>query len=210
MKTVERVCQTCGHVFHVAKHRVNQGGAICCSHRCAGASREPVNEIRVEGNRAYMRLEDENGELVAWAVFDAADLTRVKRFGQRWRALWNQKAGRYRVGTMVGRRWVSFSRWLLNPPADKYVACLNGNTLDCRRENLSVVDRSGAGQNRKGANRNSTSGIRNVSWDPTHGKWRAAIRVRGKQIFLGRHEDLADAEAAVIAGRRRYMPHSPH
>lgn len=56
-------------------------------------------------------------------------------------------------------------------------------------------------ENRKGAQRNSKSGVRGVSWDSASGKWLAGIRHNGRKLNLGRYEDIAEA-AAVVAKRR--------
>jgi hypothetical protein len=41
---------------------------------------------------------------------------------------------------------------------------INGNTLDNRRENLRIVKKDENQQNRKGANKNSKSGILGIFW----------------------------------------------
>jgi hypothetical protein len=63
-------------------------------------------------------------------------------------------------------------------------------------------------QNLKGARKGSASGVRGVSWDAAYEKWKVGLKVGGRQIYLGRYESLADAEAAAIAGRQNYMTHS--
>lgn len=46
---------------------------------------------------------------------------------------------------------------------------------------------------------NSTSGIRGVTWDKRHSKWRAVCQISGKQKYLGLHETKEEAKAAYEA-----------
>jgi hypothetical protein len=85
---------------------------------------------------------------------------------------------------------------------------LNHNTLDNRRANLRAVTHAQNMQNRRGARRQSSSGVRGVSWDSAYQKWKVGLKVAGQQIYLGRYDSLADAEAAAIAGRQTHMTHS--
>ena len=43
---------------------------------------------------------------------------------------------------------------------------------------------------------NNTSGVRGVVWVPSRGRWRAQIKFRGHNVFLGEWRDLADAASA--------------
>lgn len=54
-------------------------------------------------------------------------------------------------------------------------------------------------------NRNSTSGVRGVSWSPKLGKWRAHIVIDRKQIHLGIYEKKEDAIEARRAAEARYF-----
>jgi hypothetical protein len=76
---------------------------------------------------------------------------------------------------------------------------INGDGLDNRRCNLRVCTWS---QNRRNQTRKMegcTSRFRGVSWDPPNGKWRAAIRVDGGRIALGRFVSEYDAAGAYDA-----------
>lgn len=44
--------------------------------------------------------------------------------------------------------------------------------------------------------KNNTSGIKGVSYHKKSGKWRAQIKVQGKNYYLGLFEEIGDAEAA--------------
>ena len=57
-------------------------------------------------------------------------------------------------------------------------------------------------ENRRGANRNSKSGVRGVSWMSRLSKWRADVKHNGRSITVGYFATIEEAEAAVIAKRR--------
>lgn len=96
----------------------------------------------------------------------------------------------------------------MNAPSRLKVDHRNHDGLDNRRANLRLTTHAQNLQNRKGARRESSSGVRGVSWDTAQGKWKAGVKVGGNQIYLGRYAVLADAEAAASAGRQMYMTHS--
>ncbi len=59
--------------------------------------------------------------------------------------------------------------------------------------------------NRTGPHKNSTSGIRGVSLDKRSGRWRADIKLHGKQINLGYHVLKEDAASAYAAANKKYF-----
>jgi hypothetical protein len=84
---------------------------------------------------------------------------------------------------------------------NEWVDHLNHDKCDNRRENLRVVPPSGNGFNRKGAQINSISGERNVSYDSTRDKWFAVVTYGGKDYLRKRYDTKAEAIAAASAVR---------
>lgn len=79
---------------------------------------------------------------------------------------------------------------------------VNGDGLDCRRENLRVVT---MGQNRMNSRKRSDnrSGYKGVSWW-SHGRcWRAQIRLNGRNHWLGNFSDPEAAHRAYAEAARR-------
>ena len=87
---------------------------------------------------------------------------------------------------------------------------IDGNSLNNRIENLRAASRKQNGENRKGANKNSKSGVKGVSWRKDREKWCAYIKHNGKDINLGLYETKEDAIAARIAAEKEYFTHAPN
>lgn len=127
-------------------------------------------------------------------IVDAADLPLVEALS------WHVREGKIRYV----RAWLDSRRGggdftylhllLMRPSAGEVVDFKNGNCLDCRRVNLRIGDKTDDCCNRHVTH--SSSGFLGVDYDKSRGKWRAQIGYRGKNIFLGRFDDVDSAVAA--------------
>ena len=91
---------------------------------------------------------------------------------------------------------------LMGKHSGKHVDHINGDKLDNRRENLRVVTPQQNQINRKKANRNNTSGVRGVCYQPklcASNPWHAQIMANRRGIHLGL---FATKEEAVAARRQ--------
>jgi hypothetical protein len=80
---------------------------------------------------------------------------------------------------------------------------INGNPLDNRRANLRLATNTENMRNR-GKYRTNTSGYKGVDWRRGAGKWRAVIKVNGKQIYLGLFTTPELAHAAYCEAAKKY------
>jgi hypothetical protein len=86
--------------------------------------------------------------------------------------------------------------WALHHGAwpDRQIDHINGIKTDNRISNLRLATNSENGKN-YGLNKSNTSGVTGVSWCKQTQKWRAVIKVNGKQLNKGRYSDKDTAIA---------------
>jgi hypothetical protein len=82
---------------------------------------------------------------------------------------------------------------------------INGNRLDCRRENLRIVTPA---QNRHNRAAKARGASQHRGVDRFRGKWRARGSLNGRCVFLGLFVEEEDAAAAASAWRLANMSHT--
>ena len=107
-----------------------------------------------------------------------------------------------------GKRWL-LHRYLMDAKGGEVIDHINNNTLDNRVLNLRTISKLGNSQNRAGAQRNSMSGVRGVSWDKEKRKWVAYATINKIKKFIGRYDLLSDADIAAKKYREKYMEFLP-
>ena len=128
----------------------------------------------------------------------------------KWCARWNPSTSSYYAqrsiypGGRAGKTTIQMHREIMGfePRDGKEVDHWNGDTLDNQDQNL----RDGSdGDNPKSRrlNKNSTSGLKGVSWRKQANKWVAQIQNEGKKEFLGYHATKEEAHAAYCEAATR-------
>ena len=110
---------------------------------------------------------------------------------------------------MNGCKWktIMMHRVIMNAPDGFEIDHINGDGLDNRRDNLRVATRAQNSVN-AGSHRDSKLGIRGVS--PERGKYRASIRIDGKNKHLGRFHNVGDAIAAYQSAAKEHHGEFAH
>ena len=100
---------------------------------------------------------------------------------------------------------VLMHRVIANPSRWHVVDHENHDTLDNRKSNLRTCSRSNNSANRKGAQKNSFTGIRGVIVDNRRGGFLARLTLNGKQKHLGHFHTKEDASAAYALANEKYF-----
>jgi hypothetical protein len=135
---------------------------------------------------------------------DDADLERVEAAGP-WHVQLPGKSRRTKLYVWHHAEDGTFEylhRWLMEPGV-LLVDHVNGDGLDCRRENLRLATRSQNGYNR-GVPRTNTSGFKGVTWAHDMKQWKAQIGVNRKHINLGFFDSPEDAHAAYLRAAEQH------
>lgn len=147
------------------------------------------------------------------SLIDTIDLKKADSFPSSWHVNFSKKTKSFYVhGSALlvnGKKTtVCLHRLITNAPDGMCVDHKSHDTLNNMSENLRVCTYSENAQNKKGACKNSKSGIRGVSWSKKAKKWAAAIQIKNKQKHIGYFKKIEDAEKAVKKARKEQMPYS--
>lgn len=147
-------------------------------------------------------------------LISTSDFDRVNEFPNTWIALYAPSGagsfyvyGRYR-NKETGKEFHRLHRWIMGDNKGFYIDHVNHDTLNNTRDNLREVTSSQNNQNRAGAQKNSSSGVRGVRLNKKGNKWLVRFKLDRKEHYVGSFDDLEDAEFAAIEARRKYMSHS--
>ena len=142
------------------------------------------NEIVEYEDYAEIVLYDKQHNEVARAIIDLECVDSVKKHK------WCIRDDNYAYNDKVGR----LHRYIMNPPEGMVVDHINHNRLDNRRENLRICSPQENSMN--AGKRHNSSGIMGVSWDKENNKWKAQIRINGRNKNLGRFNTIEEAAEA--------------
>lgn len=104
----------------------------------------------------------------------------------------------------ITRKEIFLHKYLSDTTEDIVLDHINRNKLDCRRENLRIANKQINSINRN-LQPNSTTGYRGISIDKRRNKYRAHIKIDGRQIGLGYFAKLEDAIAARKKAEEQYF-----
>jgi hypothetical protein len=115
--------------------------------------------------------------------------------------------GYMKIGVDMRRYYAHRLAWLyVYGEMPKVVDHINGDASDNRIVNLRNVDQAGNLQNQTRMKRSNTSGFTGVS--RKRNKWRAALSLNNRPVWLGVYATKEDAHAAYLEAKRRLHPMS--
>ncbi len=129
------------------------------------------------------------------AIIDAKDVHLVDGFN--WQAMvCPRTVYACRTDRTSGKpKSVLLHRVIMGEPDGLDVDHVSGNGLDNRRLNLRLATKTQNNHNQR-IRKDNTSGYKGVYLDAKSGKWRARVKIDGKQHNLGYHNTPEEAHAA--------------
>lgn len=100
---------------------------------------------------------------------------------------------------------IRMHRMVMNVDPDVFVDHINNDGLDNRKENLRICSHRENLRNQRPQNRNATSKYKGVGWHHGSKKWRAYIRINGKDLHLGVFSDELSAAIAYDEAAHKYF-----
>lgn len=143
--------------------------------------------IILENGNCEFYIQNKKGEVFTVTV-QKNDLERLIKYNRSWHAKWAGWA--YYVCCceyigMVNRKpkyKINYlHRWILDSEKGTFVDHKDNNTFNNLRENLRTVTKSKNASNRKGANTNNKTGIRNISYIEKTNEYWVQFMKRGKR-----------------------------
>lgn len=129
-----------------------------------------------------------------------------------WTYTWHRTAVDGRVCAPLPRllghqRQTSLPRLVLGLQKEDEICVLHldGDKLNCQRNNLKMVSRSQVMQ----AYCSKGVGLRGASWSRHNRKWRSQVTQNGRQNHVGYFDTAEEAAAAASEWRRQHMPFNP-
>lgn len=104
-------------------------------------------------------------------------------------------------GKRKGFIWMH--REIMKPSIDMTVDHLNGDALDNRKQNLRVCTKSQNQWNAK-IRKDSSTGVKGVTFHKIKKKFIARIQVKGERIIIGNFNTLEEARDSIIKARQSY------
>ena len=138
------------------------------------------------------------------AIVDDADYERVNQF--KWCAAFNRGNwyGSRRARASNGKSvTLPLHRFILNAPTGMIVDHIDGDGLNCCRNNMRLCNQKQNSTNKRKPKTN-TSGYKGVSWSAPHRKWRVKIKVDQKTIHIGMFTNLIEAARAYDSAARKH------
>jgi len=134
------------------------------------------------------------------ALVSDEDYERVVTAGNWYADVHKKRTYAYR---RFNQRKIYLHRFVLDYSGKEDIDHIDGNGLNCARENLRIVSRTENNLNNHNVRSDNVSGKRGVYYDLTYEKWKAEIKHSGRKYYLGSFNLFEDARQARIQAELR-------
>ncbi|WP_310877024.1 HNH endonuclease [Priestia megaterium] len=171
------------------------------------------NKYRTEDDYTFILLKNRKG-LELETIIDNKYFNEVKELNLSWHLQWDNHTKTYyckatrQLGIIDGKRkcqTVYLHHIVIPLTKDKHVIHhKNHDTLDNREHNLEEISNRENIIQRRGANPNNSTGVRNVSWIKKEQKYAVQLQINGVNKCLGKFDTLEEASTYAIKMRGKY------
>jgi hypothetical protein len=120
------------------------------------------NEYKIEDNICKIIIINRKG-MIFNAIVDLEDLPMLIELDYRWHAKWDRYIKDYYAATTLNGKLLYLHNLIMN--TNEQIDHIYRKPMDNRKSELRIVTSKQNRMNRKGKNKNNTSGYRNVSFD---------------------------------------------
>lgn len=177
----------CGKITIVTGSNIATGNTKSCG-KCY------ANSYRLSNDGNHMIMTFPNGTEF---LMDLDDYERVS--AHTW-----HRTGRGYAGAYINGKYIRFHRFIMKAPVDLQVDHINLNKSDNRKLNLRLATNA-ENQRNSGLQSNNTSGLKGVSYYKPRNKYRARIKVDGKDMHLGYYLSVIEAAKAYNQAAIQYF-----
>lgn len=130
---------------------------------------KPFNKYKINGDETIIYIERRDGS-VQETVIDTEELEKIKSIGTPWHSHWARKTKSYYcrcckyISELKYSKTIQMSRFIVDAQDDEVVDHIDHDTMNNKKENLRVTKFIKNVANRKGANSNNKTGVRNVNY----------------------------------------------
>jgi len=201
-------CLDCHQIKSVSISTVTRGTSKSCGcisrKETAYNINKKENEIKIDGNIAYIKIES---PVKGTMLCDVEDLPKLKDLYIRIR---ESHGSQYAIA-MKDYYPRSIHRIIMGIDDSKIqVDHINGNGLDNRKKNLRLCNNTDNNRNKIKPNKNNTSGYRGVSYDKSRNKWCSCIEKNGKKFSKRFDTPELAYEWYVDMNKKLYGEFSPY
>jgi hypothetical protein len=166
------------------------------------------NYYEVKDNKVLLYVGNKIYEKKYIVLIDLKNFDKIKQ-AKYWRIIAKPSGKIYIVGRFSPNdKQIYLHKFLINSLDGFCIDHIDGDTFNNLEENLRIVTIAQNNQNRKGAQRNSSTGIRNVYKDKK-GKYYIVVTVNKKQYRNGvKYSNVEEADIAARELRKKLMPYN--
>ncbi|WP_431785861.1 hypothetical protein [Paenibacillus lactis] len=173
---------------------------------------ELKNRYEISGNELHLYLDRRNEDhLITRVDLDMFD--KLKQLNVKWYAKWDKNTQGYYaqatkyMGKVDGKykyKTMYLHKTVMNYEGKDKVDHIDHDTLNNIKANLRILKNRKNLVNRVGPNKNSTTGVRNVSYIKNTQTYRVQIQINGQKTVIGDFNTLDEAASCAEQCRELY------